>query len=164
MATKQELDDIMTELEAMPLATLPTYKHSRLEHVAAWLVSKVIHNADSINERFIRYIANVGKKFVDEQSRKEKIILKLPEHIYGEEFMREYREKEAAIRKEIGTYDSTKFLDVWGNMATFCREFSEYGDRNMMSLGLQYGAARGIAAYFFRPVFYWDLLRHMFRK
>lgn len=162
MASKQELDEIMAELRALPPATIKPYRHSRLEHVAAWCTSKIIHNVDAVGSRLVLYLAQKGGLFLENQKRKLAVVERRPVHIDGDEFMREYEALRADIRRTIGYIDSTNFIAVMSNMMNFCFEFSEYGNRNMMMLRLPYNAALHIAAYFFRPVFYWDLLRSLF--
>ncbi len=165
MLSNKELNDLVAEIEEMPSTnSIKPYKHSMFEHVAARLASKVIHNAELLGESFVLRLASKGKKFLDKQLHREELILKRPTHISGIEFEQEYKGIEANIRKEIGSYDSTKFLNVLINMKDFCREFADYGDRNMMELNLPFGSANHIAAYFFKPVFYWDLFRARFAK
>lgn len=145
----------------MPKNVIKPYKHSVFEHVAARLASKVIHHAELLGEATILRIAEKGKKFLDKQLFREQMIVELPVPF---DSMEAFAEKEARIRKEIGSYDSSKFLDVVVNMNKFCREFSEYGNRNMMELSLPFDFAKYIAAYFFKPVFYWDLIRYWVSK
>jgi hypothetical protein len=161
MLSNEELNALVAEVEAMPKNVIKPYKHSVFEHVAARLASKVIHNAEMLGEAIIHHIAAKGKVFLDKQLLREQIIVELPVPF---DSMEAFAKKEARIRKEIGSYDSSKFLDVVSNMNKFCQEFSEYGNRNMMELSLPFDSAKHIAAYFFRLVFYWDLFRHLFYK
>lgn len=162
MLSEEELNKIAEEVASMPSTnSLKTYNHSVFEVLAARLASKVIHRAESLGERLIQSIAAKGKKFMDKQLRREAMILELPVPF---DSMEALAAKNVRIRKELGLYDSTKFLDVFINMKDFCREFADYGDSNMMELRLRKCDAGYIAAYFFRPVFYWDLFKTLFTK